>query len=102
METFNKILEENDAIYCPATSSIAPLLKDSSLSQSHEINVTDNYLAFGNLGGFPSITLPIGFDEGLPFGANLTSKPFTESKLLNIANKLEEITGLKDLVAGDK
>ena len=102
VEAFNKILEENDAIYCPATSSIAPLIKDSSLSQSDEINYADNYLAFGNMGGFPSITLPIGFDEGMPFGANLTAKPFAESKLLNIANKLEEITGLKDLVAGDK
>ena len=102
VKAFEKVLEENDVIYCPAASSIAPLLKDSALSQSNEVNITDNYLAFGNLGGFPSITLPIGFDEGLPFGVNLTTKPFTESKLFNIANKVEEAVGLKNLVAGDK
>ena len=102
VEEFNKILNEYDAIYCPASGSVAPLLKRSALSQSDELIIAENYLAYGNLGGFPSITLPIGFDGGLPFGANLTSKPFTEAKLLNIANKLEEITGLKDLVAGDK
>lgn len=99
---FNEILEKYDAIYSPAAPSTAPLLKSGSILPSSELIVLDNYLAFANMGGFPSITLPIGFDEGLPFGANLTSKPFTESKLLNIANKLEEITGLKDLVAGDR
>ena len=102
VEAFNKVLEEYDAIYCPASPFTAPLLKESSILHSHELLVADNYLAFANMGGFPSITLPIGFDEGLPFGANITTKPFTESKLFNIANKLEEITGLKDLVAGDK
>lgn len=102
VEAFNKVLDEYDAIYCPASPSTAPLLKGSSISHSNDLLVADNYLAFANMGGFPSITLPIGFDEGLPFGVNLTTKPFTESKLLNIANKLEEIAGLKDLVAGDK
>ena len=61
--------------------------------------MADNYLAFGNMGGFPSITLPIGFDDGLPFGGNITTKPFTESELFHIAYELEEITGLNDIVA---
>ena len=99
---FNEVLEKYDAIYSPAAPSTAPLLKSGSILPSSELIVSDNYLAFANMGGFPSITLPIGFDEGLPFGANLTSKPFAESKLLNIANKLEELTGLKNLVAGDE
>ena len=59
----------------------------------------DNYMAFANMGGFPSITLPLGFDQELPFGGNLTGKPFKESELLSIASVIEKCTGLKDIVA---
>ena len=96
------MLKRYDAIYCPAAPNTAPLLKGSAISQSDEMIVVDNYLAFANLGGFPSITVPLGFDNGLPFGVNLTSRPFVESSLLNIASGIEKITGLKDLVAGER
>ena len=56
-------------------------------------------MAFGNMGGYPSITLPIGFENNMPFGANLTCKPFDEVNLFSIANEIEKGTGLKDLVA---
>ena len=96
---FNKVFEKYDAIYCPASPTTAPLIENNVDLLSDEYLIADNYLPFGNMGGFPSITLPIGFENGLPFGGNLTGKPFEESKLLNIATKLEEVTGLKDLVA---
>lgn len=101
VDAFNKVLEKYDAIYCPASPTTAPLLKVSAISPTSDLIISDNYLAFANMGGFPSITLPIGFDDGLPYGANLTSKPFSEGKLLNIANKIEDITGLRDLIAGE-
>lgn len=103
VNAFNEVFEKYDAIYCPAVADVAPLISDISHNiLNEEFLLADDYLAFANMGGYPSITLPIGFDKGLPFGANLTSKPFSESILLNIANKLEEITGLKDLVAMEK
>ena len=99
VDAFNKLFEEYDAIYCPAAPTTAPLIKGSSDALSDEYLIADNYMAFANMGGYPSITLPIGFSDNLPFGANLTTKPFTESKLFNIAYQIENITGLKDLVA---
>ena len=99
VNAFNKLFEEYDAIYCPAAPTTAPLIKGSSDALSDEYLIADNYMAFANMGGYPSITLPIGFSDNLPFGANLTTKPFTESKLFNIAYQIENITGLKDLVA---
>ena len=99
IDTFNDILDDYDAIYCPAASDIAPLLENSSISQNSDLCVADNYMAFANMGGLPSITIPLGFINNMPYGANLTSKPFTESKLLNIAYNLENIISLKDLVA---
>ena len=99
VNAFNKVFEKYDAIYCPAAPSIAPLIKGSSDSLSDEYLIADNYMAFGNMGGYPSITLPIGFEKNMPFGANLTAKPFDESGLFAIANEIEKGTGLKDLVA---
>ena len=100
VDAFNKIFDEYDAIYCPAAASTAPLIKNcGSGILGNDCPIADDYLSYGNMGGYPSITLPIGFENGLPFGANLTTKPFEESLLLNIATKVEEVAGLKDLVA---
>ena len=100
VDTFNKILESSDAIILPASPTIAPLFDGDVPKKSfnNDATVSDNYLAFANLGGYPSITLPLGFESGMPFGVNLTSHHFTESKLLKIAQVVEDITGLKDLV----
>ena len=100
VDTFNKILESNDAIILPASPTIAPLFDGDVPKKSfnNDATVSDNYLAFANLGGYPSITLPLGFENNMPFGVNLTSHHFTESKLLKIAQVVEDITGLKDLV----
>ena len=99
VDAFNKVFQEYDAIYCPASPTVAPLENESSDALSDEYLIADNYMAFANMGGFPSITLPIGFKDGLPFGANLTCKAFDESKLLNIAQAIEKATGLANIYA---
>lgn len=97
VNTFNKIFEEYDAVYCPAAPSIAPLINKSSEDINEDFMVADNWLAIGNFGGYPSITLPIGFENDMPLGANLMCKPFDEVNLFNISLKIEEGTGLKNL-----
>ena len=99
VETFNKILESSDVIILPASPTIAPLFGDDIPKKSFakDAMISDNYLAFANLGGYPSITLPLGFEDEMPFGVNITSHHFTEAKLLKIAQTVEQITGLKDL-----
>lgn len=98
VNAFNKVFEKYDAIYCPASPTVAPLIENSSNALSDEYLIADNFMAFANMGGYPSITLPIGFKDELPFGANLTCKPFDESNLLNIATYIEKGTGYKNLV----
>ena len=97
VNTFNKIFEEYDAVYCPAAPSIAPLINKSSEDINEDFMIADNWLAIGNFGGYPSITLPIGFENDMPLGANLMCKPFDEVNLFNISLKIEEGTGLKNL-----
>ena len=101
VNAFSDVLKNYDVIFSPASPSIAPLIKSSKNAISDEYLIADNYMAFANMGGFPSITIPIGFKENMPFGGNLTANIFQESKLLNIANKLENLTGLSNLVSND-
>ena len=93
----NKIFEKYDAIYCPAAPSVASLINKTSDDVSEDFMISDNWLAIGNFGGYPSLTLPIGFENDLPLGANITCKPFDEVNLFNMALKIEEGTGLKNL-----
>ena len=98
VDAFNKVFEDYDVIYCPASPNIAPFIKKDKDTLFTDNSIADNILAFGNLGGYPSITLPIGFSENLPFGGNLTAKPFQEAKLFQVANAIEKHTGLANLV----
>lgn len=101
VDAVNDILKDYDAIYLPASPSIAPNLKDSHSDVdklSDEYLIADNYMAIGNFAGLPSITLPMGFKDGMPIGANLTGRAFDEVNLLSIASNIERLTGLKDMI----
>ena len=97
VDAINNILEENDLIYLPASPSVAPLFDNDVDKLSNEYLIANNYLAFGNFGGFPSLTLPLGKKNGLPFGGNFTGRIFEEQTVLNASLALEKITGLKNL-----
>ena len=99
VETINNILKDNDFIYLPAAPSIAPKIGEKSDRLSDEYLIADNHLCLGNFAGFPSITLPIGFKEGMPFGANLMGRAFEEKELFQASFVLEQITGLANIYA---
>ena len=95
----NDILNEYDFIYCPAAPSIAPKIGEKSDHLSNEYLIADNHLVIANFAGLPSITLPIGMKDGMPFGANFTGRAFEDKQVLQIAYELEKHTGLKNIVA---
>ncbi|MBR1581816.1 MAG: aspartyl/glutamyl-tRNA amidotransferase subunit A [Bacilli bacterium] len=97
VDAFNEKLDEYDVLIAPAAPSIASLINNSSDKLSSEYLIADNYLAYANFGGQPSITIPLGFENGMPFGVNLTSKIFNEEELLYIAKEFEKILGFKNL-----
>ena len=96
----NEILANADFILVPATPSIAPKLGDSSDKLSDEYLIADNHLALGNFAGLPSITLPLGYEEGMPFGINLTGRAFEEEALFIASRDIEGMTGLGGQYAG--
>lgn len=99
VEAVNKILLDFDFIYLPASPSIAPKFVNSSDRLSSEYLIADNHLALGNFGGYPSITIPLGIEDKMPFGGNITGRHFEDGKVLQIANALEHFTGFKNLSA---
>ena len=94
VERTNQILTDNDFIFVPAAPTVAPKLGATSDKLSDEYLIADNHLALGNFAGLPSITMPLGYENGLPFGANFMGRAFEESKLLSICRTFEKITGI--------
>ena len=95
----NDILKDNDVIFLPAAPGVAPMFEEGADKMSDEYLIADNYLALGNFAGLPSLTLPLGKIDGLPFGGNLTGRAFDEQTVLNCSLAIEQITGLKNLSA---
>lgn len=95
----NEILSDYDFIYVPAAPSIAPKFSDSSDRLSNNYLIADNILVLGNFAGLPSLTLPIGKEDNMPFGANVMGRAFEEAKVFNIGKAIENIVGLTNMSA---
>lgn len=95
-------LKDADGLIAPASPSVAPLINNTSTNElTDEYLVADNHMVIGNFAGLPSITLPMGYSEGLPLGVNLTCNPFKEQDMFNISLVVEDITGLSDVTKED-
>ena len=96
VDAYADVLKDYDAVLASAASTTAPKPDESNDEKmSDTYLVAENHMVLGNLSGYPSITVPCGFAEGLPIGVNLTAKAFDEQNLLNIAKAIEEETGLE-------
>lgn len=98
VKEMKRILNQYDAIYLPTTNGGAPLFSEKANMLDDSYLLTDKHLLLANFAGLPSINIPLGFDNGLPFGATITAGLFKEELVLSLAASIEEITGLKDLV----
>ncbi len=94
VERVNEILADHDYIFVPAAPTVAPKFESGSDKLSDEYLIADNHLALGNFAGLPSITMPLGYEDGLPFGVNFMGKAFEEGKLFAMCQMFENITGL--------
>ncbi len=97
VEALEKIYRAYDVIYLPAAPTIAPKFTDSIDRLSSQYLIADSHLALGNFAGLPSVTIPLGFEQGMPFGGNIMGRAFEESTTLEVAYVIEQFTGLKNL-----
>ena len=99
VDELKKALSQVDGLIAPASAGVAPKLANHSLDQlSSTYLIAENYMVMGNFSGCPSITLPIGYCDGLPVGVNLTCKLFDEQSTLDLALAIEQATGLADQI----
>ena len=99
VDKFNKIFEEYDCVYLPASPSVAPYINASNDDVNEDFVILDNWLGIGNFGGFPSITIPLAFNKEnkMPYGVNLMAKAYDEVNLFGIASAIEDEIGLKNV-----
>ena len=102
VNAINEILKNNDVIYLPASPTVAPRFDRKTPSLFDSYFVAENYLALANFAGLPSLTLPLGKIDNLPFGGNITGRAFDEQTVLNVSLAIEDITGLKNLSAREE
>ncbi len=88
VEKFNSLFEKYDAFIMPVSTGVAKYF-DSKLNKN-DSPILEELLQIGNFGGYPSITIPNGFINGLPTGVNITGKVKDDSNVLNIAYSLEQ------------
>ena len=96
-----KLFESYDALILPVSTGVAPYI-DGSKDEltSDNTAILEEHLQIGNFGGFPSITIPDGFIDGLPVGINITGNCKMDENVLNIAYALESTMDYKDMIAG--
>lgn len=102
VDNMNKFFDSIDYLVMPASYSKPKKISELSTAWSTKPDFLDNILTLGNFGGYPSITLPLMFEDGLPFGINVTGRVFEDGFLFGLASEIEDITGLKDVVKEDK
>jgi len=100
VDEWNKLYEKFDAVILPVGTGPAKKIEGSETKLNENATPLEEHLQVGNFGGFPSISIPDGFINGLPVAINITGKCYDDANVLNIAYAIENILGYKGQLAG--
>ena len=96
VEAYASMFDDIDVLISIAAPQMAPTIESSSKRDlDDEYLIADNYMAIDNLSGFPSMTIPLGFQDAMPMGLNISTRPFEEAGLFAFANEFEKIIDWK-------
>ncbi len=90
-EDFNKAFQKCDLILTPTAPTTAFKI-GAKTKDPLEMYLTDICTITANLAGVPAISIPGGFDQGLPIGIQLIGPAFQEEILLQAAYGFEQAT----------
>ena len=89
---YDGIFDKYDMILGPVSQAAAPVLGEENGNPVSRYK-KDSYTVGANLTGCPSITFPCGFSkEGLPIGAMLTGKQYSDWRLIDAVCCYQENT----------
>ncbi|MFA6307162.1 MAG: Asp-tRNA(Asn)/Glu-tRNA(Gln) amidotransferase subunit GatA [Patescibacteria group bacterium] len=90
-QEMDKVLETVDCLLTPTAPHIAFKIGEQS-SDPLKMYLEDIFVTGASLAGLPAITIPCGFDQGLPVGLQLIGKRFAEAMLFKIGHNYEQAT----------
>ena len=101
VDAWKDLFKKYDAVILPVGTGPAKHFDSDKdmLSNDLETVTLDEHLQIGNYGGFPSITIPDGFVDGMPVGVNITGNCYDDENVLNIAYALESAMEYKNQIA---
>jgi aspartyl-tRNA(Asn)/glutamyl-tRNA(Gln) amidotransferase subunit A len=88
---FQTAFEKCDVIATPVTPTTAFRLGERQ-NDPIKMYLSDIYTISVNLAGLPGMSVPVGFIDKLPVGIQFIGNYFAESRLLNVAYHLQQVT----------
>ncbi len=102
VDKWKELFKEYDAVILPVGRGPAHYFDSSKEDYDKDSEYLEEHLQIGNFGGFPSITIPSGFIDGMPVGLNITGNVYDDVNVLSIASGLEDAFGYKNQIAKEK
>ena len=99
VDAWKDLFKTYDGVILPVSSGPAKKFDGDTDMLTKETVTLEEHLQIGNFGGFPSITIPDGFIDGLPVGLNITGNCYDDENVLNIAYALESAMDYKNQIA---
>lgn len=92
-QAFARAFQDVDVIATPSTGCIAPTVPADALdSGESNLALLDRIMRFApiaNLLGLPAISVPVGYESGLPVGLQFIGRAYEEHSLLRLAAALQ-------------
>jgi aspartyl-tRNA(Asn)/glutamyl-tRNA(Gln) amidotransferase subunit A len=88
---FQSAFKDCDVIMGPTAPSVAFKFGEKS-TDPVQMYLSDIYTIAVNLAGLPGMSIPCGFDNGLPVGLQLIAPWFAEAQMLNAAHRYQMAT----------
>ena len=95
-QVVRELFQDVDLLAGPMEPIVAPLIDAERLQinglEVDPIGALTQYTRPFNLTGYPALTVPCGFSDGLPVGLQLAARPFEEATALNAGHAYQQAT----------
>lgn len=86
---FAKVFKEVDVLVSPVSPTL-PWKLGEKTDDPLKMYLSDIYTVTANLAGIPGLSIPVGFEKGLPVGMQILGPQFSEKLLYQVGHAFEE------------